>query len=641
MEPEGNCQLCGSPLDPGDEDACPSCLLALGFTDEESEPPEAEDAVAVSLRRLPPDIKIVDLIGRGGMGVVYKARQIELDRLVALKILSPQLAEEPEFTVRFAREARLMAKLNHPNIVIVHNFGSSEGLCYLIMECVTGRSLADVIDEGRLPADEALSLGLKICDALRYAHSQGVIHRDIKPENILITEAGEPKVTDFGLAKLVDGHPNALALTLPAQSLGTPYYMAPEQRDNSMGTDARADVYALGVTLYQLLTGQLPTGRFPLPSETAGVPEQWDAIILKALQTDRELRHADAGEFYGEMRALTMSAVSPAPSVHSTVPAASPEPAPAEFPDRPQGKTIFLAFTSSDLEMARERLRRELTGWGHRIVPTVPVLPLNAPQAEAIIRSALMTADISVHPVGSQYGWIPDGSDRSIVEIQDLLASEEARRNRLERVIWIPRGLPPTDDRLRRFLVTAHQNAELSPATEINRDALDRFIQVLQEKLAGPTPSETVPGERPGLDQAPLIYLINEVSDEESADRVEDYLFDLGFEITRPLSAGSANEKEAAHRRHLASCDAALIYWGQAPKSWVDNNLLDLKNSTAFARSPSVPVQGLLIGPPMNRSKQRFRTHFAEVMRFDSEFAEVVLEPFVVQVAALLLKRTH
>lgn len=623
-------------------------MLGLGLLDEDDKAAPNEETVSMTLDRLPADLKVVGLIGRGGMGVVYQARQIELDRIVALKILSPQLAEEPEFTVRFAREARLMAKLNHPHIVTIHHFGSSEGFCYLVMEYVEGRSLADVIDEGTLETSEALSLGLKICSALRFAHRQGVIHRDIKPENILIDELGEPKVTDFGLAKLVDTHPNALALTLPAQSLGTPYYMAPEQRDNPMGTDERADVYALGVTLYQLLTGQLPTGRFPLPSECCDVSPQFDKVILRAMQTDRELRHADAGEFYLDLRSLDAAQRLEEP-VEKPAPSVAASPTPSSFSSassvveespplvQPSGKSVFLAFVSGDLEHQRERLKRDLLNAGHRVVPTTSALPLNGPQAESIIRSALMTADLAIQPVGCQYGWIPDASDRSIVEIQHLLTTDESRRRQIDRVVWVPHGFHSDDDRLRRFMASVHHEADLSRSVHITNEPIDSFIGKVLDTLSRSAPSTTVATP---VRQTPHIYLINEMVDEESADRVEDYLFDLGFEITRPTFGGSAEEMEAAHRRNLASCDAALIYYAEARKAWVDAILLDLKNAVHQPRGRAIPVQGVLIGPPRNRQKDRFRTHIAEVMRFDSEFAEIVLEPFVVQVAESMAPAT-
>jgi serine/threonine protein kinase len=616
MEEEESCQLCGGPLDGIEEDACPSCLLNLGIDTDESGFEESSDEVPKMLESLPPDIKVLDFIGRGGMGVVYKARQIELDRIVAVKILSPQLASEPEFAVRFMREAQLMAKLNHPNIVTVHNFGSTDGFCYLVMEYVSGELLADIVSERQLTPHEALSLGAKISAAVSYAHSQDVIHRDIKPENILLDEVGNPKVTDFGLAKLVDGNPKALGLTMPAQSLGTPYYMAPEQRDDPMGTDARADVYALGVTLYQLLTGQLPNGRFPMPSEAADVSQEVDGVIMKAMQTDRDLRYSDAGEVHD---ALT--------NISGLISGTSfPKPATAS-------KSVFLAFTSGDMEPARERIRLHLINRGHRILPSTPALPLNAPQAEASIRSALMAADIAIHPIGRHYGWIPDESERSIVDIQHILASEQSKRQNLRRLIWMPPGFHTTDDRLRRLVVDLQQEANRSPNLRVITATIEDFFNILHEELSESMGSSTL---RPSSVRtpAPHVYLINHQTDEKSADRVEDYFFDLGFEIIRPASTLDSREVADAHRRNLAACDAVLLFYGDAPKPWIDMNLLDIKDATTCGRVDDLSVRGILIAPPMDRNKQRFRTHIAEVMRLESEFVEVALEPFVVEVAA-------
>lgn len=632
MEAEvGHCQLCGVLLESREGDACPSCLLGLGLGPEEDD----DDAASMEpyLERLPPDITVLHLLGRGGMGVVYQARQIELDRVVALKILSPQLAELPEFAVRFTREAQLMAKLTHPNIVVVHNFGSSDGFCYLIMEYVPGRSLADVIQDEKLSLDQILSLALKICGALRYAHGQGVIHRDIKPENILIDANGEPKVSDFGLAKLISNASQIPALTLPAQSLGTPYYMAPEQRDDPMRADERVDIYALGVTLYQLLTNELPIGRFPLPSEIiepSAISERVDEVVLKAMNSKRELRYQSAGEFYEALQNLTKlepPAASPATALRENINPIAPT------------KTIFLAFAAGDLETFRERLKRELVNRGYRIVPAMVALPLNAPQAEAVIRSALMAADVAIHPIGAQYGWIPDESERSVVEIQYLLGIDESRRHELPRFIWTPRGVHTNDERMRRFLLNVQRDIEFSPETQrisgTLEDFLEQFLPTLTPAKRAANGSTATMRPR---EHAPRVYLINDSLDEEAADQVEDYLFDLGFEVTRPLIAGERDQVKEAHQRNLGACDAALIYYGAASRTWVDMQLLDLVNLSQAKPADDTPMQGVLVAPPIDRKKARFRTHIAEVLRFESGFAETALEPFALRVAQTCAK---
>ena len=150
-----------------------------------------------------PDLEILELVGRGGMGVVYKARQKRLDRLVALKILSPKIGQDPAFAERFAREARAMAMLSHPHVVAVYDFGQTEGLYYFLMEFVDGVNLRQLLDTGKLSPEEALAIVPQICEALQYAHDHGVVHRDIKPENMLLDKKGRVKIADFGIAKLV------------------------------------------------------------------------------------------------------------------------------------------------------------------------------------------------------------------------------------------------------------------------------------------------------------------------------------------------------------------------------------------------------------------------------------------------------
>src|SRR4029077_9443541 len=165
-----------------------------------------------------PQLEILELIGKGGMGAVYKARQKQLDRIVALKILPPGIGDDPAFAERFAREAKALAKLNHPGIVTLYEFGKADGLYFFLMEFVDGVNLRQLLHAGRISAREALAIVPQICDALQFAHDQGIVHRDIKPENILLDRRGRVKVADFGLAKLVGVDPLARS---PEASTGT------------------------------------------------------------------------------------------------------------------------------------------------------------------------------------------------------------------------------------------------------------------------------------------------------------------------------------------------------------------------------------------------------------------------------------
>jgi tRNA A-37 threonylcarbamoyl transferase component Bud32 len=249
------------------------------------------------------DLKILAPLGRGGMGVVYKARQTKLGRTVALKVLAPRMGDRSDLAERFSREARALAQLQHPHIVAVHEFGVDDDDPYLILEYVEGTSLRKVLDLHEVTPARAREIAVQICDALEYAHGRGVIHRDIKPENILIDGDGTVKVTDFGLAKLVsDDEPR---ITRSNDRMGTPAYMAPEQLERPHAVDARADIYSVGAVLYEMFTGQLPLGRFPAPSACANVDARLDAAILRALEKDPERRFPSIADLKRELLAST------------------------------------------------------------------------------------------------------------------------------------------------------------------------------------------------------------------------------------------------------------------------------------------------------------------------------------------------
>ncbi len=377
------CPQCGTPLPSGAlAGLCPACLLKLGaaadtITDGK-QPPFTPPSLA-ELAPLFPQLELLELIGKGGMGAVYKARQKQLDRIVALKILPPGIGDDPAFAERFAREAKALAKLNHPGIVTLFEFGSCAGLesekekgrkgageqqppgpeatsaplppfspapgqpqaapekpprlYYFLMEFVDGVNLRQLLHAGRVSAREALAIVPQICDALQFAHDQGIVHRDIKPENILLDRRGRVKVADFGLAKLVGdvgqafqpagagdfpvassavdkseakntgqespvnrqaGKPALRDLTDAGKVMGTPQYMSPEQRDNPGEVDHRADIYALGVVFYQMLTGELPGKRLEPPSKKVQIDVRLDEVVLRALEQKPELRYQQA-----------------------------------------------------------------------------------------------------------------------------------------------------------------------------------------------------------------------------------------------------------------------------------------------------------------------------------------------------------
>jgi predicted Zn finger-like uncharacterized protein len=240
-------------------------------------------------------------LGKGGMGQVFLATQLSLGRKVALKVLAPELLRDPEFVRRFDAEARVLAALNHPNIVQVIDKGIERGHSFLVMELVDGVSLRDLLSEKKLPPQDALRIVPQLCDALEYAHARGVVHRDIKPENILIGRDGTPKIADFGLARIV-GAPDRERITRSNAVMGSLDYMAPEQRERTKDADHRADIYALGVVLYEMLTGELPLGRWDPPSKKVKLEVDIDEVVLRVLAKDPEMRYQRASEVGTEIR---------------------------------------------------------------------------------------------------------------------------------------------------------------------------------------------------------------------------------------------------------------------------------------------------------------------------------------------------
>jgi serine/threonine protein kinase len=267
-----------------------------------------------TLTRQFPQLEILELLGQGGMGVVYKARQRRLNRLVALKILPPSIGEQPAFAERFSREAQALARLNHWNIVQVHDFGETDEFFYFIMEFVDGVNLRTLIRDGKLKPEEALAIVPQICEALQFAHDEGIVHRDIKPENILIDKRGRVRIADFGLAKLLSRAPEDLSLTGTGQLMGTLGYMAPEQLHQAHAVDHRADIYSLGVVLYEMLTGRLPMGKFDPPSKKVQVDVRLDEVVLHALENEPDRRYQHASEVKTDVESIRSAPCPPAGS---------------------------------------------------------------------------------------------------------------------------------------------------------------------------------------------------------------------------------------------------------------------------------------------------------------------------------------
>jgi WD40 repeat protein/tetratricopeptide (TPR) repeat protein len=311
-----NCPKCNTTLDrndlQADAPACPHCGETLDSFGQET-------AATVTYNEPPsngppkpsvPGFEVGRLIGRGGMGEVWEGRQKSLGgRRVAIKVLTRQRLGDSNAVARFQHEAEALAALSHPNIVNVIDFCATAGSNCLIMEYVEGDAgndgqpcdLLQLINEGKLDSGRTRTLIIQIAGALAYAHEKGIVHRDVKPANVMIDRFGNAKVADFGLAAIDRVIPSE-RLTVAGQAMGTPAYMAPEQFSDAKSVDHRADVFAAGIMLYEMLTGQLPKGTFVPPSEAVdGLDVGWDAIVARAMQPNREKRYDDMAEMMAEI----------------------------------------------------------------------------------------------------------------------------------------------------------------------------------------------------------------------------------------------------------------------------------------------------------------------------------------------------
>ena len=384
-EPIANrCPKCQAPLPANaPQGLCAKCLLAAVSTPTEAgqpadrKPPPSIEIVAAAF----PQLEILELIGHGGMGVVYKARQPRLDRLVALKLLPQSLAADAAFAERFNREARVLARLNHPNIVTVHDFGQSGGFFYLLMEFVDGVNLRQAMQAGRFTPQQAMMLVPKVCEALQFAHDEGILHRDIKPENILLDTKGRVKIADFGVAKLVGEAKENLTLTASGMAVGTPHYMAPEQLEHPQDVDQRADIYSLGVVFYEMLTGELPIGRFAPPSQKSSADVRVDEVVFHALEKEREKRFRTASEVKTSVEAITSNpAITPAQAEAAGGPARPS--AAAAIPERripcyistPEhvstfiGQIVYIYTGKGELRLDAEHLTF-VSNWQSTVIP--------------------------------------------------------------------------------------------------------------------------------------------------------------------------------------------------------------------------------------------------------------------------------
>jgi serine/threonine-protein kinase len=247
--------------------------------------------------------RIEKMIGRGGMAVVYRGTEISSQRVVAVKVLKERFSSSAKALARFDREFLALEALNHPNIVGVLDKGIDQGVNYFVMEHVNGASFSRLLRHRELAFNTKAQILLHIASALDYAHRRGIVHRDVKPDNVLIDRAGRAKLADFGIAQLTRSHLPSSSITVASSFMGTADYMAPEQRMDAKTVDHRADIYAFGVTMYEVFTGKLPLGNFPLPSQlNPELSKRMDGIILRALQQDPSDRYQSIAELAADIR---------------------------------------------------------------------------------------------------------------------------------------------------------------------------------------------------------------------------------------------------------------------------------------------------------------------------------------------------
>lgn len=293
-----------------------------------------------------------------------------------------------------------------------------------------------------------------------------------------------------------------------------------------------------------------------------------------------------------------------------------------------RGKTVYLAYTTSDVLPLRDRIRRELIGRGHRVLPERP-LPLVASEAETAIQACLAECDLAIHPFGRSYGVIPEGANRSQSALQNEVSAKHSQHTGLPRILWIPNDVVAEDERQDNFLQAVKTEPELHHNAEIVVNTFQTLKPIILDKLAPKKKPEARETDSQAALRAKRIYLICDAKDEEAIDPLEDYLFEQGLDVSLPDFEADEAEAAQAHRDHLCDCDGVIIYYGAARHAWVDIKLRSILKISGYGRENPLAFAAVYIAPPFDRRKERYRTHSAEIIRQEGEFQPGLLQPLL------------